>query len=87
MDCQSSRSTAIGTYLVVALFRLAHPFDLEWLEGGAVEHVRRVLSGRPIYTAPSVGFVAYTYPPLYFWVSATIARSSASATCQCGSSP
>ena len=65
---------AIAAYLAVAFRRAGYPFQLEWLEGGAVEHVRRILQGRPIYTAPSVDFVPYPYPPLYFWLSAGVAR-------------
>ena len=64
--------SAIGVYLFVALRRAGYPYQVEWLEGGAVEHVRRVLEGRTLYPAPSAGFVPYPYPPLYFWVSAGV---------------
>ena len=29
----------VGVYLVVAWQRLPYPFELEWMEGGAVDHV------------------------------------------------
>jgi len=64
---------AIGTYVLVALVRLRYPFELQWMEGGAVEHVRRLLAGQPLYVRPSPAFVVYGYPPLYFLVSAAVA--------------
>ena len=64
----------IGLYLFVALRRIGYPFELEWLEGGAVEIVQRVVHGQGIYVRPSLHFVSYPYPPLYFWVSAAVAK-------------
>jgi hypothetical protein len=64
---------AIVTYLVVALLRIGHPYELQWMEGGSVDHVRRVLAGETIYPAPSVDFASFTYPPLYAWASAVVA--------------
>lgn len=61
-------------YLAVALRQLGYPYELEWMEGGAVEMVDRVLHGQALYTPPSIHYVAYTYTPLYFWVSAGVAR-------------
>jgi len=66
-------AVAIAVYVVLAVRRAAYPFQLEWLEGGAVEHVRRILQGRALYPAPSVDFVAYPYPPLYLLLSALVA--------------
>ena len=64
----------IAVYLYVALHRIGYPYELEWLEGGAVEIVNRVAHGHGIYVAPSLHYVAYPYPPLYFWVSALLAK-------------
>jgi len=61
---------AVVVVTAVMLRRVGHPYELEWLEGGSVEHVRRVLHGRSLYPAPSVDFVSYPYPPLYWWASA-----------------
>jgi hypothetical protein len=61
-------------YLSVALRRVAYPYELEWLEGGAVEIVRRVAHGQSIYPSPSLHFVPYPYTPLYFWVSGGLAK-------------
>ncbi len=60
----------LGAYLVVALARLNYPYDLEWMEGGTLEHVARVLGGRPLYVAPSLEFTPYIYAPLYYYVAA-----------------
>jgi hypothetical protein len=64
----------IAVYLYVALRRIGYPYELEWLEGGAVEIVRRVAEGQAIYVQPSVHYVPYPYTPLYFWVSGALAH-------------
>lgn len=61
-------------YLWVAVHRIGYPFELEWMEGGAVEVVDRVLHGQGIYGPPTLHFVPWTYTPLYFWVSAAVAE-------------
>ncbi|HEY3841814.1 MAG TPA: glycosyltransferase family 39 protein [Acidimicrobiales bacterium] len=61
-------------YLFVALRRIGYPYELEWLEGGAVEIAGRVAHGQSIYLAPSLHYVPYPYTPLYFWVSGGLAR-------------
>ena len=60
-------------FVVVAIARLSYPFELEWLEGVVLEHVRRVLDGQPVYVAPSLDFVPLNYTPLYYYVSAAVA--------------
>ena len=63
-------AAAVAAFALLAVRRATYPYPIEWLEGGAVEHVRRILQGRALYPAPSVDFVAYPYPPLYFRLSA-----------------
>lgn len=63
----------LAMYLFVALSRLAYPFSLEWMEGGAVDHVRWILAGRPLYGRPTLEFVAYAYTPLYYYLGAAVA--------------
>jgi hypothetical protein len=63
----------LGAYLVVALARINYPYDLEWMEGGTLEHVARVLGGQPLYVAPSLEFTPYIYAPLYYYVAAPFA--------------
>src|SRR5258706_1459799 len=57
-------------YLWVAYHRLQYPFDLEWIEGGMADQVQRIVNGESIYVAPSINFVPFLYPPLYFYFSA-----------------
>jgi hypothetical protein len=64
----------IALYGALAIKRLAYPYELEWMEGGSVDHVQRVLDGQPLYGPPQVEFIPYTYPPLYYYVSAIAAR-------------
>lgn len=61
-------------YVFVALRRLAYPFDLEWMEGGMVDQVRWILAGHKLYVKPSIDFVPFIYNPLYFYVSALVAK-------------
>lgn len=60
----------IALYIVLALWRISYPFELEWQEGSMVDHVRRVQGGLPLYTEPSVEWVPAIYPPLYYYASA-----------------
>lgn len=62
----------VVAYAGVAIARLGYPYELEWMEGGMVEHVRRVLAGQPIYAKPSLEFVSFFYPPLYDWAAAVL---------------
>jgi 4-amino-4-deoxy-L-arabinose transferase-like glycosyltransferase len=60
-------------FAFMALRRVPYPFELEWMEGGSLEQVRRILSGQPLYARPGVEYVSYRYAPLYFYVSAAVA--------------
>ncbi len=64
---------AVGTFLIVAGRRLGYPLELEWMEGGVLDHVRRIVAGAPLYAPPSVRFTAFVYPPLYYLAVAAIA--------------
>jgi hypothetical protein len=64
----------IVIYLWVALHRVGYPFEIDWMEGGSVELAGRVLAGHSLYAAPSVTFVGWTYPPLYYWLAAAVAK-------------
>ena len=61
-------------YAWVALHRVGYPFELDWMEGGSVELAARVAGGHSLYTAPSLAFVGWTYTPLYYWLSAGVAK-------------
>jgi len=59
----------IALYIVVALWRLPYPFDLEWVEGATVDHVRRILQGDKLYVHPSLEFVPFIYTPGYYYLA------------------
>ncbi len=61
-------------FLAVAIARLGHPFELEWMEGGVLVQVHRLLAGQPMYAAPTLDYIAFNYTPLYFWVGSLAAR-------------
>lgn len=62
---------AITAYAVA--IRIAYPFELEWMEGAMAVHVGRLLRGQPLYVEPTLAFVPFAYPPLYYYVCAPIA--------------
>lgn len=59
----------VVAYVAIALGRLGFPYELEWIEGGSLTMAQRAALGRPLYVAPSLAYVPFNYPPLYFWVS------------------
>ncbi len=63
----------LGAFVAVAGLRIGTPYELEWMEGGMVDHVRRVLAGHQLYRPPSLAFTPYLYTPLYSYVAAPVA--------------
>ncbi len=75
------RYALLGTacaYLLVWIWlasrRIPYPYELEWMEGAVVDHVRRILAGEPVYVEPSVAFTSLIYPPLYYYGSALLSQ-------------
>jgi hypothetical protein len=64
----------LAALLAVAAARLTYPFELEWLEGGSLDHVRRLAEGRVLYGPPGVEFTPFMYTPLYYYLSAASAQ-------------
>jgi Glycosyltransferase family 87 len=64
----------IALYAVLVCLRLRYPFELEWLEGASVDHVRTILAGRPLYARPSLAFIPLTYTPAYFYLGAALSK-------------
>lgn len=64
----------VAVYLVLVFFRIQYPFELEWMEGGSLHQVTRILAGQKIYVSPSMEFVPFIYTPLYFYASALMAK-------------
>jgi len=52
--------------LVLAISgRVGYPYDLEWMEGGMLQHAQRIRDGAGVYVPPSVDFIPFLYTPLY----------------------
>ncbi len=64
----------IITYLFVVFSRINYPFNLEWVEGLAVDHIKMILDGGRMYVPPSLEFIPFNYTPLYFYVSAFLSK-------------
>jgi 4-amino-4-deoxy-L-arabinose transferase-like glycosyltransferase len=71
--CVAAAVAYIALYLAMAFRRVPYAFELEWMEGGSLQQVERILAGQPLYVRPSVEFTSYRYAPLYFYVSAALA--------------
>ncbi len=67
-------SAFMAADLYIILSRILYPYQLEWMEGAALVQVDHILRGQGLYAPPSIQFVAMIYPPLFFYVSAVIAR-------------
>ena len=64
----------LGIYLYVAAMRLRYPYELEWIEGGLVDQVGRIVAGRTVYGPPDISFTPFFYTPLYFYLAALPAK-------------
>ena len=64
----------VAFLLFAVVQRFRYPTELEWMSGGIFDHVERVTQGKPLYVAPSVDFIPFLYPPLYYWLSAAAAK-------------
>ena len=73
--CLAGAAYYIGVALMITLSRIGYPYALEWLEGTSLIHVERILSGRLLYTEPSLSYVTLSYPPLYYYVSAALSAA------------
>ena len=61
---------SVVAILLTMLLRIGYPYELEWMEGGVLEHIARLRAGEAIYVEPSLEFVPFIYPPLYYYLSA-----------------
>ncbi len=62
-------STATLVFFWCVAERISHPFELEWMEGGSLQHLLRIAEGLPLYDAPSLEFVPYPYPALFYYAA------------------
>ena len=64
--------TIVG-FVVAAYFRITFAYPMWVMETPAMQAIRRILNGQPLYAPPSLEYVAPVYAPLYFYVSALVA--------------
>ena len=62
----------VAMFLYVSLSRISYPFELEWLEGLSLQHVKRVLGPSGLYVKPTIDFIPNLYPPLHAYVGAVV---------------
>ncbi|MFN3269412.1 MAG: hypothetical protein ACK42G_02370 [Candidatus Kapaibacteriota bacterium] len=66
----------IGFYFILTIYvmysRIQYPYQLEWMEGGEIEHVQRLLDGKKIYCEPSMEFIPYIYTPFYYYIGVAL---------------
>lgn len=62
----------LALFLFFAVQRVGYPFELEWMEGGSLEHLMRVLRHEPLFVTPSLEFVPFPYPPFYYYLAAAL---------------
>lgn len=63
---------AIAACLYTMFGRFGYTCDLEWMTGSIFDAVQRIHDGKPLYTAPSIAWTPFMYPPLYFWIVAKL---------------
>lgn len=63
-------------YLIVALQRVAYPYDLDFVEDGMLMQALRVARGQPLYVPPGADFAPHVYMPLTTWLGALLLRLS-----------
>ncbi len=63
----------LAGFLYISWHHLGFPYELEWMEGGMLEHVHRLAQHQAIYVAPSLEFIPFSYTPLYFYFGAFLA--------------
>lgn len=59
----------VCSYLFIVINRITYPFELEWMEGGTLMHIKKLMEGLNIYTSPSIDFIPANYTPFYYYVS------------------
>jgi 4-amino-4-deoxy-L-arabinose transferase-like glycosyltransferase len=61
-------------FIETALRRLHIVYELEQLEGNMFLTALRAFRGQSIYPRPSLSFIPFMYPPVYYYVSAALGR-------------
>jgi glycosyltransferase involved in cell wall biosynthesis len=60
-------------FLILGLIMTFDPWEYNWIEGGHLTQVHRILESQALYPAPSLEYVPLLYCPLYMYVSSFFA--------------
>lgn len=63
-----------AVFIFTAVLSITYPYPLEWMEGQSIDVIARVVAGQSIYVEPSIEYVPFIYPPLYFHVAAALSH-------------
>lgn len=72
--CAAGACWFTGAFIFVAAFSITYPYPLEWMEGQSIDVIARVVAGKSLYVEPSIDYVPFIYPPLYFYVAGALAE-------------
>jgi hypothetical protein len=68
----------VAAFAVTGVARAIYPYTIDGLEPGALQQVRRILSGQPLYVPPQLEYVPMIYGPVYYYLAAGVAALSGS---------
>ncbi|UCH95032.1 MAG: glycosyltransferase family 39 protein [Candidatus Aminicenantes bacterium] len=57
----------MGAFLLSSFIRIFYPYQLTWMEGAMVDHIRWLLAGNTLYGPPAIEFTPYIYAPFYYY--------------------
>jgi hypothetical protein len=63
-------------FVVCIAVRATFPFDLAWMESGMEAMVARLRAGQSMYVEPSLAYVPFLYPPLYYVAAHALERAA-----------
>jgi hypothetical protein len=62
----------VAVFAVAGVARAVYPYTIDGIEPGALQQVRRILAGQPLYVAPQLDYVPLIYGPLYYYLAAAV---------------
>jgi hypothetical protein len=65
--------TLLG-FIIAAYFRITFAYPMWVMETPAMQAIRRIVQGQPLYARPTLEYVAPIYAPLFFYVSALVSH-------------
>lgn len=67
-------SVYTATFFFSAIIRIGFPYQLTWMEGAVVDHMRCLLEGKTLYGPPSMEFTPFIYAPFYYYFCAFLMK-------------